>query len=125
MTITHVQLLSVPVTDQDRARDFYVGTLGFELVADTTMGGQRWVQVAPKGASTSLTLVTWFPTMPAGSLKGLVLQTPDVDGETDRLRRDGVPVEGPQDAPWGRYSTFDDPDGNGIVLSGPPGTSGA
>jgi catechol 2,3-dioxygenase-like lactoylglutathione lyase family enzyme len=125
MTITHVQILSVPVTDQDRARDFYVGTLGFELVADTTMGDQRWVQVAPKGASTSLTLVTWFPTMPAGSLKGLVLQTPDIDGETDRLRRDGVAVEGPQDAPWGRYSTFDDPDGNGIVLSGPPGGSDA
>jgi catechol 2,3-dioxygenase-like lactoylglutathione lyase family enzyme len=122
MTISHVQILSVPVSDQDRARDFYVNTLGFELIADTTMGDQRWVQVAPKGAQTGLTLVTWFPTMPAGSLKGLVVQTPDVEGETDRLRQAGISVEGPQNAPWGRYSTFDDPDGNGIVLSAPPGS---
>jgi catechol 2,3-dioxygenase-like lactoylglutathione lyase family enzyme len=47
MSITHVQLLSVPVTDQDRARDFYVDTLGFTLVRDSPMGDQRWVQVAP------------------------------------------------------------------------------
>jgi catechol 2,3-dioxygenase-like lactoylglutathione lyase family enzyme len=120
MTITHVQLLSVPVTDQDRARDFYVDTLGLELVRESAMGDQRWVQVAPKGSATGLTLVTWFPTMPAGSLKGLVLQTPDIDGETERLRRAGVEVTGPEDAPWGRFATFDDPDGNGIVLSGPP-----
>ncbi len=121
MTITHVQVLSVPVSDPDRARDFYVDTLGFELVAEQPMGpDQRWIQVAPKGATTGLTLVTWFPTMPAGSLKGLVLQTPDIDGETGRLREAGIAISGPEDAPWGRYSTFDDPDGNGIVLSGPP-----
>jgi catechol 2,3-dioxygenase-like lactoylglutathione lyase family enzyme len=121
MTITHVQVVSVPVTDQDRARDFYVDTLGFDLVADNPMGpDQRWVQVAPKGGQTGLTLVTWFPTMPPGSLKGLVVQTPDVDAETARLRAAGVDITGPQDEEWGRYSTFDDPDGNGIVLSGPP-----
>ena len=53
MAITHIQLLSVPVTDQDRARDFYVDTLGFDLVADNPMGpDRRWVQVAPKGGQT-------------------------------------------------------------------------
>ena len=61
MTISHISLLSLPVSDQDRAAAFYVGTLGFELVADNRMGpAQRWVQVAPKGATTSITLVTWF-----------------------------------------------------------------
>ena len=50
MGITAVQLFSLPVADQDRARDFYVDVLGFELVADTEMGpGMRWVQVAPRG----------------------------------------------------------------------------
>src|SRR5271156_6396150 len=100
MNITHVQVLSIPVSDQDRARDFYVDTLGLELVADTAMGpDQRWVQVAPAGSPTSLTLVTWFPSMPAGSLTGLVLQTADVDGDAERLRAAGVEVNGPQDAP--------------------------
>jgi catechol 2,3-dioxygenase-like lactoylglutathione lyase family enzyme len=118
MTITHLQLISLPVTDQDRARDFYVDTLGLALVRDNHMGpAQRWVQVAPKGADTSITLVTWFPTMPAGSLKGLVLETDDLDGDVARLAGRGVPIEGGvQDAPWGRYVTFHDPDGNGIVL---------
>jgi catechol 2,3-dioxygenase-like lactoylglutathione lyase family enzyme len=50
MSLTRIQLLSVPVADQDRARDFYVGTLGFDLVADSPMGpAQRWVQVRPQG----------------------------------------------------------------------------
>ena len=117
--ITHVQLLSVPVSDQDRARDFYLDTLGFELVRESPMGpDQRWVQVRPVGAETSLTLVTWFDSMPAGSLSGLVLHCADVDAETERLRGRGVPVEGPQDAPWGRHAILRDPDGNGLVLAG-------
>jgi catechol 2,3-dioxygenase-like lactoylglutathione lyase family enzyme len=120
MTITRVRLLSVPVADQDRALDFYVNTLGFELVLDDQMGpDQRWVQVGPKGADTSITLVTWFPAMPAGSLSGLVLETDDTDGEAERLRAAGVELEGPADAPWGRHAILRDPDGNGIVLAGP------
>jgi len=117
MTITHVQLLSVPVTDQDRARDFYVDTLGFTLVRDSPMGEQRWVQVAPKGADTSITLVTDFPTMPPGSLKGLVLETDDLDGDVARMTGLGVPIDGGvQEAPWGRFVTLHDPDGNGLIL---------
>jgi len=119
MNITHVRLLSLPVSDQDRAKDFYLNTLGFELIADNPMGpGQRWVQVGPKGAATSLTLVTWFDKMPAGSVSGLVLETDDIDGDIARLRAAGVAVTGPEDEDWGRHVTFADPDGNGIVLAG-------
>jgi Lactoylglutathione lyase and related lyases len=118
MTITQVQLLSLPVTDQDRARDFYVDALGFELVADTRMGpDQRWVQVRPKGGQTAITLVTWFPTMPPGSVKGTVVESDDLEGDLAAFRSRGVDIPGEiQDAPWGRFVTFDDPDGNGIVL---------
>ncbi|KAE8765771.1 VOC family protein [Georgenia thermotolerans] len=116
--ITHLQVVSVPVSDQDRAKAFYVDTLGFELRRDNPMGpGQRWVEVAPPGAATSLTLVTWFPTMPPGSLKGLVLATDDVDRAVAELHERGVEFLDPlTDAPWGRWATFDDPDGNGWVL---------
>jgi catechol 2,3-dioxygenase-like lactoylglutathione lyase family enzyme len=118
MTITHLQLISLPVADQDRSREFYVGVLGFDLVRDNPMGpDQRWVQVAPKGARTSITLVTWFPTMPPGSVKGTVLETDDLDGDVAALTANGVHIEGGiQEQPWGRFATFDDPDGNGIVL---------
>lgn len=81
MTISKVQLFSVPVSDQDRAEEFYVGKVGLSLVTDTRMGpDERWVQVAPAGAETSFTLVTWFDTMPPGSLKGVVLETDDPGG---------------------------------------------
>jgi predicted enzyme related to lactoylglutathione lyase len=118
MTISKVQLLSVPVSDQDRARDFYVDVLGFDLRIDTQLGpDMRWVMVVPPGAETALTLVTWIPTMPAGSLKGLVLETDDLDGDLTRITGLGVKIpNGIEDAPWGRFAQFDDPDGNGIIL---------
>ena len=117
MTITQVQLLSIPVADQDRAKDFYVDTLGFDLVSDSPMPDGRWVQVAPKGAATSVTLVNWFETMPPGSLQGLVLESDDIDRDAAELAARGVEIKGGvQQAPWGRYVTFKDPDGNGIVL---------
>lgn len=118
MSIHQVLLFSVPVTDQDRARDFYVDVLGLELLSDQVMGpDMRWVQVAPRGGRTSLTLVNWFPTMAAGSLRGMVLETDDLDGDIAALTERGVMIDGGvQQAPWGRYVQFSDPDGNGIVL---------
>ena len=117
MSLTRIEVLSLPVTDQDRARDFYVGTLGFDLVADNQMGpAQRWVQVRPKGGQTSITLVTWFASMPPGSVKGLVIETDDLDGDVKALAARGLEVGDIDTAPWGRYVTFDDPDGNGLIL---------
>jgi catechol 2,3-dioxygenase-like lactoylglutathione lyase family enzyme len=118
MAIKDIQLFSLPVSDQDRSRDLYVDILGFELLSDATMGPDMgWVQVAPPGSSTSITLVTWFPTMPAGSARGTVLETDDLEGDIAYLQSQGVPIDGDiQVMPWGRFVTFDDPDGNGIVL---------
>ena len=76
----------------------------------------RWVQVRPVGAATSLTLVTWFPSMPAGTLKGTVLETDALESDVAALRDRGVPVSDIEVAPWDPFVTFDDPDGNGIVL---------
>src|SRR6478752_7559872 len=118
MAITHVQLLSVPASAQDRESDFYVNMLGFELVRDVQMQPDlRWVQVAPPGGQTSLTLVTWFDSMPSGSLRGLVLETDDVEGDLAAVTARGVEVpEGVQDQPWGRFFTVVDPDGNALVV---------
>ena len=97
---------------------FLVDGLGFELLRDAQMQpGLRWVQVAPRGAATSVTLVTWFETMPAGSNRGLVLETDDLEGDVERLRARGLEFpDGIQQQPWGRFVTFADPDGNGLVL---------
>ena len=117
MPISRVQLFSLPVKDQDRSKAFYVEVLGFSVLADTEMGpGQRWVQLAPPGGETSITLVTWFDTMPPGSSKGIVLETPDLEAQVERLRAGGIACSDIEEAPWGRYATLDDPDGNGLIL---------
>ena len=118
MAISKVQVVSVPVSDPDRAKDFYVNTLGMALLQDVPMDAStRWVQVSPAGSEASITLVTWFPSMPPGSLKGLVLETQDLEGTIAEFASRGFVIEGGIDEqPWGRVVSFDDPDGNGIVL---------
>jgi hypothetical protein len=55
--------------------------------------------------------------MPPGSVRGTVLETDDLDGDVAALIAGGLAIEGGiQERPWGRFVTFDDPDGNGIVL---------
>src|SRR6266508_2245528 len=118
MAIQEVRVVSVPVSDQERAKEFYVEKLGFELSReDDSIPGIRWVQVTPKGGATSLTLVTWFETMPPGSLQGLVLGSADLEKDCEELVARGVEFDRPlQDQPWGKEAVVRGPDGNRLVL---------
>ena len=118
MAIEEVKVVSVPVSDPERAKAFYVEILGFELTRDDdSVPGIRWVQVAPKKGTPSLTLVTWFETMPAGSLQGLVLGSDDLKRECERLAAQGVEFDRPiEEQPWGTEAVICDPDGNKMVL---------
>jgi catechol 2,3-dioxygenase-like lactoylglutathione lyase family enzyme len=119
MMIEDVQIVSVPVSDQDRARSFYTETLGFELRTENAFGeGMRWIEVAPQSSTTSLSLVTWFEVMPPGSLQGLVLTVDDVHATYEELLTKGVPFEfAPREMPGGLQAVFRDPDGNGFVIA--------
>jgi len=119
MPVTQLQVVSIPVSDQDRAKSFYLDTLGFRLVSDEPMGpDQRWLQLAPPGGGASITLVTWFETMSPGSVKGLVVGCTKIQATYDELAARGVQFSGAiEEQPWGTFATFDDPDGNGWVLS--------
>jgi catechol 2,3-dioxygenase-like lactoylglutathione lyase family enzyme len=115
--ITKVGVVSIPVSDQERAKEFYLGMLGFHLVSEMAMGpDRRWVQVKPDKGETSLTLVTWFDQMPPGTVQGLVLETDDLAHDHAELRAQGLKISAIEQAPWGAYATFSDPDGNGWVL---------
>jgi catechol 2,3-dioxygenase-like lactoylglutathione lyase family enzyme len=119
VALTDISIVSVPVSDQDRSLAFYVDVLGLELLDDSPMGPtMRWVRIAPKLAQTSITLVTWFPSMVPGSLKGLLFNTDNLEDDVDRIRAAGVEVSEVQEEAWGRYVTLDDPDGNGIIVRG-------
>lgn len=117
MQIRRIAIMSVPVSDQEAAKSFYSDVLGFEVIRDNPMGpDRRWVQMGPADEETSITLVTWFDAMPPGSLRGMVLDTADIEATHQLLRSRGLDISEIEDAPWGRYATFSDPDGNGWVL---------
>lgn len=118
MTITHIEIVSIPVADQDAAKAFYVDVLGCELISDLALSdGMRWVQVGPRGSQAAFSLVTWFDNMKAGNTQGLVLATDDIEADYATLTERGVTFKGGiDDQPWGRFASFTDPDGNGLIL---------
>jgi len=113
-----IEVISVPVTDQQAAKEFYL-KIGFQLIVEAPMGNnQTWVQVGLPDQTTSLTLVNWFPKMQPGSMQGLVVLTNDIEKEVEELRAKGVEVGNIDDTPWGRFAWFNDPDGNSLTLRG-------
>ena len=117
MNIRRIDIVSVPVSDPAVSKVFYSETLGFDVIRDDPMGpDRRWIQLMPKGAETSITLVSWFERMPPGVLQGMVLDTDDIDVTHGELKRRGLDISEIDNAPWGRYATFSDPDGNGWIV---------
>jgi catechol 2,3-dioxygenase-like lactoylglutathione lyase family enzyme len=113
-----VESVSVPVGDQERAREFYVGTLGFELLVDSSWReGMRWSEVAPENSATSLMLVTWSSCMLPGMYRVIVLSTDDIEMVHEDLLFRGVAFElPPTETPRGKQAMFRDPDGNAFLL---------
>src|SRR5476651_2325905 len=106
-----IEVISIPVTDQQRAKEFYE-KIGFRLIIEAPMGdGSTWVQLGINGQTTSISLVNWFTNNPAGSLQGLVLLSEDIEAEVADLKSKGVDVKPIDDTPWGRFASFSDPDG--------------
>ena len=92
--ITEVGTVIVPVSDQDRAIEFYTETLGFELRGDTPYGeNDRWVEVAPAGAATTIALVPPREGQSVGVPTNMGLSTEDVDADHAQLKGQGVDVD--------------------------------
>jgi catechol 2,3-dioxygenase-like lactoylglutathione lyase family enzyme len=111
--ITHIGAVLVPVKDQDAALEFYVGTLGFEKRMDASFGeGMRWIEVAPRGATTSIALVpspgtheVSFATDDAAAVHSELLKR-GVDADPELLQVEFTPP----------MFTFRDPDGNAFRM---------
>jgi predicted enzyme related to lactoylglutathione lyase len=111
-----IEVISIPVTDQQAAKEFYQ-KIGFQLITEADMGnGSTWVQLGIPGQFTSITLVNWFKQMSPGSMQGLVIKTEDIEKEVAELKAKGVDVKDIDKTPWGRFASFYDPDGNGLTL---------
>jgi catechol 2,3-dioxygenase-like lactoylglutathione lyase family enzyme len=93
--IAKIGVVVVPVSDQERAIDFYVGKLGFEKRTDVPFGnGYRWVEVAPAGAESTIAIVPPPPGKPTGNAEtGIGLHTDDIDALHADLKARGVDVD--------------------------------
>jgi catechol 2,3-dioxygenase-like lactoylglutathione lyase family enzyme len=93
--VNKISTVVIPVSDQDRAIEFYVETLGFEKRVDVPFGnGDRWVEVAPGDAVTTIALAPPPPGTSTGNREtGIGLQTDDIDAYHAELKAKGVDVD--------------------------------
>ncbi|MGB3305550.1 MAG: glyoxalase superfamily protein [Thermomicrobiales bacterium] len=112
-----LELMTVPVSDVDRAKHFYTEKLGFNADHDHQVNADlRFVQLTPPGSACSIAIGTGLTTMAPGSLEGLQMVVTDIEAMHAQLQERGVEVSDIQDMPWGSFVFFSDPDGNRWAL---------
>ncbi|MDT9688088.1 VOC family protein [Streptomyces sp. P9(2023)] len=133
-----LEVVLVPVTDLDRAKEFYGDRCGFTIDLDTEVSpGIRLIQATPPGSRCSIAMESGMPPMPGakamtpGSLQGLQLCVTDIEAARKELVARGVDVspvrhvgatgwEAGKGETWNSFLTFTDPDGNGWVVQEAP-----
>jgi catechol 2,3-dioxygenase-like lactoylglutathione lyase family enzyme len=122
-----LEVVTIPVSDLDRARDFYAEKVGFNVDIDDTANGFRFLQLTPPGSRCSIHLRQASADRPAGSIRDLFLVVADARAARDYLAEQGVDVGDVQVFDSGEYRParpgesldlvgcvfFNDPDGNG------------
>jgi catechol 2,3-dioxygenase-like lactoylglutathione lyase family enzyme len=114
-----LEVIGIPVSDVDAAKEFYADKLGFNLDHDIEPGpGMRVVQLTPPGSPTSIVFGTGMPLGEPGTTKGVQLVVDDIDAARSELAGRGVQITqvqqlGPEGSPGSRFAFFSDPDGNG------------
>ncbi|HKA83420.1 MAG TPA: glyoxalase superfamily protein [Acidimicrobiales bacterium] len=112
-----LELVAVPVSDVDRAKDFYAEKAGFNVDHDHAVSDEiRFVQLTPPGSGCSIALGKGISAMPPGSAQGLQMVVDDIEAARAELTGRGVETGEIQDFPWGRFVFFSDPDGNGWAV---------
>lgn len=113
-----IELVVLPVSDVERAKNFYTDQVGFHLDHDASPSPQmRVVQLTPPGSACSITVGTGLIDTPPGSVQALHLVVDDVEAARAELVGRGVEVGEVTRFPQGvAYAAFKDPDGNGWTL---------
>jgi len=119
-----IELIFLPVTDVDRAIEFYVEQVGFTLdhnvrVDDTT----RFVQITPPTSACSIAFGEGITTMAPGTQNGIQVVVPDAELARQQLVERGVDAPQVETLAWGSFTSFTDPDGNAWTLQQLPAAS--
>jgi predicted enzyme related to lactoylglutathione lyase len=112
-----LELVSIPVSDVDRAKAFYAEKAGFTLDHDHTVSDElRFVQLTPPGSACSIAIGKGLTQKPPGSVEGMQMVVSDIKAARAELAGRGVEVSEIQEFPWGKFVWFSDPDGNGWAV---------
>jgi predicted enzyme related to lactoylglutathione lyase len=107
-----LELIALPVSDVDRAKEFYV-RVGFNADHDYTVSDEvRFVQLTPPGSACSIAVGHGLTDAEPGTAVGMQLVVADADQARAELLERGATVGDVQEFPWGRFVFFADPDGN-------------
>ncbi|GAA3522078.1 VOC family protein [Aeromicrobium panaciterrae] len=109
-----IELIFIPVTDVDRARDFYVDQVGFTLDHDTRVNDDlRFVQVTPVGSACSIAFGQGLGgSLQPGQQDSIQVVVESAQAARDELIANGVDATELDVQPWGTFTSFVDPDGN-------------
>lgn len=121
-----IELLFVPVRDTDRAKAFYGEQLGWHVDHDQTVQpGLRFVQVTPPGSACSIAFGEGLTEDAPGSMRNVQVVVDDADATRAALLAAGIDASEVDAQPWGRFVTFQDPDGNRWTLQQLPDSDAA
>jgi catechol 2,3-dioxygenase-like lactoylglutathione lyase family enzyme len=116
-----LELVAIPVTDVDRAKDFYVEKAGFSADHDFQVNDElRFVQLTPPGSACSIAIGDGITDAEPGSVKGMQLVADDAEQARAELAGRGVEVSDVQSFDWGDFVYFNDPDGNAWAVQAIP-----
>jgi len=124
--IRGIEIVSIPVRNQDASLKFYTEKLGFKVLTDQPFTpGQRWIELLIPGAHSRLALFTpEGHENRIGGFQPVTFWCDDVFATTKLLKSKGVEfAEEPKSEIWGSMAIFKDVDGNQFVISGKKGKS--
>ncbi|WP_334172939.1 glyoxalase superfamily protein [Sinomonas sp.] len=108
-----LELVFVPVSDVDRAKDFYVNKVGFNADYDERVNENlRFVQLTPPGSACSIAIGEGLSEAAPGTAPNLQMVVGDIQKAYDQLKGNGVDCSEIQVLDWGHFVYFQDPDGN-------------
>ena len=119
-----IELITIPVSDVDRAKAFYVDQVGFNADHDHVVNEDlRFVQLTPPGSACSISIGKGLTDAEPGSVKGMQMVVENAQAAHDELAARGVEVSDVESMPWGEFVFFSDPDGNAWALQQLPAWS--
>ena len=115
-----LELVAIPVSDVDRAKDFYVRA-GFNADHDHRVSEDlRFVQLTPEGSACSICIGDGITDAEPGSVQGMQMVVDDIEAARAALADAGIEVSPVEKQPWGDFVFFSDPDGNAWALQAIP-----